>query len=51
MAKKGDRSEKPIAGDPSDLEGMHVMLKRYFESLLLRNYSKETIQKANLAGT
>jgi integrase/recombinase XerD len=48
MAKKGDRKEKPIAGDPTDLQGMHVMLKRYFESLLLRNYSKETIQKHRL---
>ena len=48
MAKKGDRKEKPIAGDPIDLEGMHVMLKRYFESFRLRNYSKETVKKHRL---
>jgi len=48
MSAKGDRREKPIAGDPSDLQGMHVMLKLYFESLLIRNYSKETIQKHRL---
>jgi integrase/recombinase XerD len=48
MPKKGDRSEKRIAGDPSDPEGMHVLLRRYFESLLLRNYSQETVKKHRL---
>ena len=48
MPAKGDRREKPIAGDPHDPQGMHVLLKRYFESLLLRDYSKETIQKHRL---
>ena len=51
MPAKGDRREKPIAGDPSDLQSMHVMLKLYFESLLIRNYSKETIQKHRLQPT
>jgi len=48
MPKKGDRTEKLIAGDPSDAQGMHVLLKRYFESLLLRNYSPETVKKHRL---
>jgi len=48
MPKKGDRKEKVIAGNPEDLQGMHVMLKRYFESLTLRNYSQYSIQKHRL---
>ena len=48
MPAKGDRTEKLIAGDPSDPQGMHVLLRRYFESLLLRNYSPETVKKHRL---
>ncbi len=48
MPAKGDRTEKLIAGDPSDPQGMCVLLRRYFESLLLRNYSPETIKKHRL---
>lgn len=48
MPRKGDRREKPIAGNPADPYGMHVLLKRYFQSLVVRNYSPETIQKHRL---
>lgn len=48
MPKKGDRTEKIIAGNPNDPQGMHVMLKRFFESLLIRNYSQETVKKHRL---
>ena len=48
MPKKGDRTEKIIAGDPNDPQGMHVLLVRFFESLTLRNYSPATILKHRL---
>lgn len=48
MAKKGDRTEKIIAGDPSDPLGMHRLLVSYFESLKLRDFSPETIKKHRL---
>ena len=48
MPKKGDRTEKIIAGDPNDPQGMHVMAVNYFESLKIRNYSIETIHKHRL---
>jgi len=48
MPAKGHRTEKIIAGDPSDPQGMHVMLRRYFEALELRDYSTETIKKHRL---
>lgn len=48
MPKKGDRTEKLIAGDPTDPQGMNRLLVAYFEALLIRNYSPETIQKHRL---
>lgn len=48
MPKKGDRTEKIIAGDPTDPEGMHVLLVRYFEALTIRDYSPATILKHRL---
>ena len=48
MPKKGDRREKPIAGNPADPNGMHVLVRRFFEVLTVRNYSPETIQKHRL---
>ncbi|WP_425394994.1 site-specific tyrosine recombinase XerC [Aeoliella sp.] len=48
MPKKGDRTEKLIAGDPTDPQGMNRLLVAYFEALLIRNYSEETIKKHRL---
>jgi len=48
MPAKGHRTEKILAGDPSDPQGMHVLLRRYFEALELRDYSPETIKKNRL---
>lgn len=48
MPRKDQRKEKPIAGDPTDAHGMHVMVRRFFAALEIKGYSPETIQKHRL---
>jgi len=48
MPAKGYRTKKIIAGDPSDPQGMHVLLRRYLEALELRDYASGSIKKSRL---
>lgn len=48
MAKKHSRTEKRIAGDPLDPIGMYALLKRYFESLVRREYAAASIYKCRI---
>ena len=43
--RKGDKQPEHIEGDPTDPQGMAVMLGAYLESLRMRNYSEQTIIK------
>ncbi len=45
MPRKGDKQPEHIEGDPTDPQGMAVMLAAYLESLRMRNYSEQTIIK------
>lgn len=44
MPKRGQRSNKPIVGDPSDPRGMARMRDAFLEWMASRNYSKATVR-------
>jgi len=44
MPKKGQRTEKKFAGDPSDARGFAVLAAAYLEALLVLNYSEKTVE-------
>jgi integrase/recombinase XerD len=44
MLKKGTRKPKVAVGDPNDPEGLYVWMKRYLESMRVKNYSWRTVE-------
>ncbi len=45
MPRKHSQQPEHFAGDPSDPQGMHVLLRAYVDSLRVRNYAEGTIHK------
>ena len=45
MPRKGDKQPERIEGDRTDPRGMAVLLGAYLESLRMRNYSEQTVEK------
>jgi len=44
MPKKGQRTEKRFAGDPSDARGFAVLAAAYLEAMRVLNYSEKTVE-------
>jgi integrase/recombinase XerD len=48
MARKGQRKQKPVVGDPTDPDGFSVWLRRYLEALRVKNYSPRTVENRDV---
>ena len=44
MPRKGSRKPKVAIGDPNDPEGLYVWMKRFLESMRVKNYSARTVE-------
>jgi integrase/recombinase XerD len=44
MPRKGSRKAKVAVGDPNDPEGLYVWMKRYLDSMRVKNYSPRTLE-------
>jgi integrase/recombinase XerD len=44
MPRKGTRRPKVAIGDPNDPEGLYVWMKRFLESMRVKNYSARTVE-------
>jgi integrase/recombinase XerD len=44
MKCKGRRTRKQLAGDPKDPQGMLVLMEQFFEWMLVRNFSIQTVE-------
>ena len=45
MPRKGARKPKVSVGDPNDPEGLCVWMKRFLESMRVKNYSSRTLER------
>jgi integrase/recombinase XerD len=43
-SKKATRAAKPVIGNATDPEGLHVWMKRYLETLRVKNYAERTVE-------